>query len=135
MVTGLTKLSFLLYYRTLFPPSLNPRFLMASRILAAYVVSYTVASMIATIVQCSPISYAWDRNQAGTCINLTAFWFTNAGASILGDLCIVALPVPLVLSLQIPKKSMKMVGIFLVFSVGLLSVELFRPIVHTNKLT
>ena len=81
-----------------------------------YVILYASASIIATIVQCTPLERIWHHAVPGTCINLTAFWYTNAAANIIGDFVILALPMPVVRSLQLPQR--QRLGLMMVFALG-----------------
>ncbi|EEH04160.1 integral membrane protein [Histoplasma capsulatum G186AR] len=50
----------------------------------------SITMIVATVFQCTPTHRAWDRNVAGTCINLlTVSWYANAAFSILSDLAIL----------------------------------------------
>ena len=88
----------------------------------AYVILYAFASIVATIVQCTPIKRIWDHSVPGTCINLTAFWYANASANIIGDFLILALPMPVIRSLQLPRR--QRLGLVMVFALGGLWVML-----------
>jgi len=82
----------------------------------AYVILYAIASIIATIFQCSPILRVWDHTVPGTCINLTAFWYANATANIIGDFMILLLPMSVVRGLHLPRR--QRYGLMFVFALG-----------------
>lgn len=51
--------------------------------------------------------------QEGTCMNRNAITFANAGINIVTDLILLALPIPLLHKLQIPRKQkFILVGVF-----------------------
>ena len=79
-------------------------------------IGYAVASILATIFQCTPVVRTFDHDTPGTCINLTAFWYANAVANILGDFAILALPMPVVNSLHLPRR--QRLGLMMVFALG-----------------
>ena len=81
-----------------------------------YVILYAFASIIATIVQCTPLERIWNHAVPGTCINLTAFWYANASANMIGDFLILGLPMPVVRRLQLPKR--QRLGLMMVFALG-----------------
>ncbi|KAL9125991.1 MAG: hypothetical protein Q9217_004886 [Psora testacea] len=110
---NLTKASICLLYLQIFPGNTFRR---VTYLVMTFVLLYAIASIIATIVQCNPISYAWDRRRPGTCINLTAFWYANAAANILGDCIILILPIPSTMALAIPQRQKH--GLILVFTLG-----------------
>lgn len=88
-----------------------------------YVLLYAAGSIAATIFECTPIERVWDHAIDGTCVNLTAFWYTNAVANILGDFGILLLPMPVVKSLQLPSRQKW--GLTMVFGLGVLYVPPF----------
>ncbi|EEQ84351.2 uncharacterized protein BDCG_01156 [Blastomyces dermatitidis ER-3] len=81
------------------------------------VICYTIGSSTATVFQCTPIHRAWQRQVPGTCINLTISWYSNAAFSILSDLAILILPMPVIKSLLLPKK--EKIGLMSIFAVGI----------------
>ncbi|MCJ1429694.1 hypothetical protein MMC29_007609 [Sticta canariensis] len=110
---NLTKISILLLYLRIFP---NKSFRKAVYGLLVFVIGYAVASILATIFQCTPIARTFDHEIPGTCINLTGFWYANAGANIFGDFTILALPMPVVNSLHLPRR--QRLGLMMVFALG-----------------
>ncbi|MCJ1265316.1 hypothetical protein MMC22_005192 [Lobaria immixta] len=110
---NLTKTSILLLYLRIFP---HKSFRKAVYGLLVFVIGYAVASIVATVFQCTPIARTFDHDTPGTCINLTAFWYANAGANILGDFAILALPMPVVNSLHLPRR--QKLGLMVVFALG-----------------
>ncbi|MCJ1305691.1 hypothetical protein MMC08_008507 [Hypocenomyce scalaris] len=109
----LTKTSIMLLYLRIFP---QKGFRKAVFCVMAYVLLYAAASIIATIFQCNPIKRTFNHALPGSCINLTAFWYANAVASILGDFLILALPMPLIRSLHLPRR--QKYGLIIVFALG-----------------
>lgn len=77
---------------------------------------YAIASVVATIFQCNPISRAFNKLIPGTCINIAHFWYANAGFSVATDLLILLMPMPLVYQLQIPR--VQKIALVLVFALG-----------------
>jgi hypothetical protein len=69
----------------------------------AFGIAYSVAAAIGTALACSPTAYFWDRSiQGGHCFNLLAFWMTNAVVTIVTDIALCVLPIPLLLTLRLP---------------------------------
>jgi hypothetical protein len=82
-----------------------------------FITAYGVAIQFGSIFACTPVSYFWDRSIAnGHCINLLAFWFSNASLNIVTDLMICVLPVPVLKGLNLPRK--QKYGLIAVFIVG-----------------
>ncbi|KAI9816883.1 MAG: hypothetical protein M1827_001528 [Pycnora praestabilis] len=110
----LTKTSILLLYLRLL---ITPVFRRVAFVVMAFVIGYGTSSFFAGIFQCLPIAKAYDHSiTGGGCLNLTAFWFSNAGANIFGDLLIFTLPLPVIGRLNLPKR--QRIGLILVFALG-----------------
>ncbi|KAH1544943.1 hypothetical protein KXV92_003685 [Aspergillus fumigatus] len=113
---GLTKISILLLYIRLF---VHQWFLRTCWVWIAIIVSFTIGTVFSSIFQCTPVQWAFNKSlpDRGTCINMTAFWYANAAFNILTDLVLIALPIPVVLKLQLPPKSK--IALCGIFAVGL----------------
>ncbi|OQE72644.1 hypothetical protein PENNAL_c0094G10481 [Penicillium nalgiovense] len=105
------KVSILLLYRRIFSV---PKFQLASLLAGGLVLAWCLAVFITVLVQCRPISFNWNKNQSGTCINAKSFFFGNAISNLLIDVIILALPIPMVLQLQLRlSQKLTILGIFL----------------------
>ena len=80
------------------------------------IAAYGAAMQFGSIFICTPVAYFWDRTIAnGHCVNLLAFWFSNASFNIVTDLMICVLPVPVLSSLQLPRKQkFVLIAVFIV---------------------
>ena len=114
---GVTKTSILLLYLRIF---VQRWFRITTICIMSVVIAFTIASVMASIFQCSPIEFAFDKKipGGGKCINLTILWFFGAGFNILSDFVIIALPIPVIRSLKLPIRSKVALGG--VLSLGLL---------------
>ncbi|KAL8383468.1 hypothetical protein RB595_010594 [Gaeumannomyces hyphopodioides] len=73
--------------------------------MAAVVACQATANVLVCILQCAPVRAAYDITipAAGKrCIDINAFYLANAAVNILTDALTYALPIPLVLRLQVP---------------------------------
>ncbi|KAI0883578.1 uncharacterized protein GGS22DRAFT_195248 [Annulohypoxylon maeteangense] len=115
---NLTKASILLLYLRIFG---NTKWLrLACRFVLTCVIMYCIASVTATIFQCTPVTKAFDKSLEGTCIDNGHFWYSNAGFSITTDVIILTLPMPLVYALQIP--NVQKAALIMVFALGVFVV-------------
>ena len=94
------KCSFLCQYWRLFP---TVRTRKAVRIMGIIVLAYGLYSVTANVFVCTPIARFWSSSVAGHCINRKALWFINAALNIVTDVAILAIPIPAVHSLHIPR--------------------------------
>jgi hypothetical protein len=87
----------------------------------AIIIAYGLWTFIASILTCYPVAYFWDKSiKGGHCLNLLAYWFSNAGMNIATDLALYIMPIPVLNSLQLPRR--QKYGLMLVFAVGLFVV-------------
>ena len=75
-----------------------------------------IASVTASIFQCTPIRKAWDPDLNGSCIDVNALFFANAGLDIFQDAFIYVLPMRMPYQLQVPRR--QKIAVVLVFAVG-----------------
>ncbi|KXL44431.1 MAG: hypothetical protein FE78DRAFT_71750 [Acidomyces sp. 'richmondensis'] len=83
--------------------------------MAAIIIAQFVSTVVVVAVQCVPIAKYWDPSVPGTCINITAFFYSTNVFTIVTDGIILALPVSTLWKIQCP----------LVQRVGILSAFLF----------
>ncbi|KAL9602216.1 MAG: hypothetical protein Q9219_001940 [cf. Caloplaca sp. 3 TL-2023] len=109
------RLSILLFYRRLFPAeSTTARWRVFLYICAFLVFGFFFAGLGAVIFMCTPISYFWTRAGNGHCINVQALLYFTATLTIVADISILLLPIPIVWNLQMEKsKRIGVIGIFL----------------------
>ncbi|KAI4273120.1 MAG: hypothetical protein LQ337_004850 [Flavoplaca oasis] len=97
-----TKISVIFLYRRIFTNILSFRRLTSGFML--FILLFAFTSILATVFQCTPINRAIDHQIKGSCIDLMAFWHTNAIGNIATDLVILALPQRLIYQLQMPRR-------------------------------
>lgn len=83
-------------------------------VLLALVCTHGLAVSIASICSCIPVAYFWDKTiEGGHCMNLMVFWYCNSSFNIITDLIVIAIPISVLRSLQIPKRQKYcLVGVF-----------------------
>ncbi|KAI4180119.1 MAG: hypothetical protein L6R41_007439 [Letrouitia leprolyta] len=110
------KLSILMFYRRLFPQhTTTARWRACHLTLFIASVILGIISIFGAAFQCTPVAYLWDKTiPGGHCVNFSAFArFTNVG-NMLTDILILALPIPIVWSLQLDRsKKIGVCGLFL----------------------
>ncbi len=96
---NLTKASILLLYLRIF---LQRWFRICCYIFMSIILSYMLATVVASIWQCNPIRGAWDKSTHPSCISLTKNWYANAAFSIITDVAILLLPMQPIWSSNLP---------------------------------
>ncbi|RYP72333.1 hypothetical protein DL771_004307 [Monosporascus sp. 5C6A] len=114
LTTNLTKSSILLLYLRIFVQSW---FRITCYVLLGTILTYMVAAIALSIWQCSPVARAWDKSLPGTCIDITANWYTNAGFSIATDVVILMLPMFPIYQSQLPHS--RRLALMAVFALGI----------------
>lgn len=92
----------------------------------------TVSTLIASIFQCTPIHYRWERmnpmsNLKGTCLQFDLLQYSTQGINIVTDLVLWLLPLRLITQVKLPRRQKW--GLYIVFLLGFLV-----PIASVSKL-
>ena len=54
---------------------------------------------------CKPVAFFWDASlEKGTCFNMQPLWYTISGFQLATDFAVLALPIPVLVKLQLPRK-------------------------------
>lgn len=79
----------------------------------------TISFIAGSLMRCRPLEYNWNKSlPGGHCGDVRMFIYFNAASSVILDLMIWALPIPILLGLGFNKR--KKYALYFVFSVGLL---------------
>ncbi|PVH91852.1 hypothetical protein DM02DRAFT_663536 [Periconia macrospinosa] len=107
---GLTKLAILMQYRRVFQ---TPRFQIWNWVVIAIIIGFLIGTVGAAIFICTPVQKFWKTELEGHCINKSASWLANAVMSVITDLMIIILPMPVIRRLQLkPTQKYLLMGIF-----------------------
>ena len=121
LALGLCKLTVVCFLLRIFP---QPAFRRAAHALLAYVGLFTVVAEGCLIFQCVPVQSIWRgwRGDFGAyaCLDVNRMTLVLAAQQIVQDLLILALPVPLLLRLNVSAR--KKLSIFFMFGLGLFVV-------------
>jgi hypothetical protein len=113
-----TKLSILYFYLRVFPFAVFPALRIAIYSTMAITVAWGVSLTVPYIFQCTPISYMWEGPtmsllRPGSCINLSAYAWSNGALSIALDLWLMVLPFPELAKLRLEwRKKLQVIGMF-----------------------
>lgn len=110
------RVSVLFFYLRVFS---YPTFRKLVYAMMALTTACTIAFIFGTFLRCTPIAYNWDRSiPGGHCGDVRLFIYFNAASSIILDLMIWVLPIPILLGLGFNRR--KKYALYFVFSLGLL---------------
>ena len=65
-------------------------------------IGITAATFFSNLLQCLPIKKTWDSAIPGRCIDTKVMWMVSAGITILTDILVLAIPIHIVIRLQMP---------------------------------
>ncbi len=113
LVVMFNKTSVLFLYLRIFPAHLFRRLCHFGNV---FVGLSGAAFILATIFQCTPVSYFWDQTaEKHTCISQEPFWLAYTLINILTDVYVLALPIREVWALHLPNKDkIAILGVFFV---------------------
>ncbi|OCK79163.1 hypothetical protein K432DRAFT_76178 [Lepidopterella palustris CBS 459.81] len=118
---SLVKFSILAFYRVI---ATQKMFRFAVDTTIAIVAAFTIAMVFVNAFECPKPSDAWSAEillqGSGSCINLHPLYYGQAAFNILSDIVILALPVPVLWSLQMHRN--KRIALVAIFSVGFVAV-------------
>lgn len=120
LALGISKISILCFYLRVFPSQGFRRVIYGVMGLS---VAYTIAFFFATTLQCTPVSYAWNRwdgLHSGKCNDINLQGWIAAGINIVLDVIVMFLPLKHLagLNMNLKKKLMVMA----MFSVGIIVI-------------
>lgn len=109
------KTSLLLLYNRIFPIR---QVRLATYAVGFFVITWLLWAGIATIAQCVPVAYFWNRNiPGGHCINNNAFYISAGAVNVFTDFAIIAIPIPVIWRLQKITTAQK-IGFIVIFCLG-----------------
>ncbi|MCJ1380188.1 hypothetical protein MMC17_003291 [Xylographa soralifera] len=115
LVMGFIKISILMLYFRLFKVVGVVRWLIWGTIV--YIILYTVMGDLITIFACRPLNKLWDGLPYGWCMSTAAVGLALASLQITADVFVLAIPVPVILGLQLPVK--QKLGVMSIFGAGI----------------
>lgn len=87
----------------------------------AYTLGWAISTWIVNLTVCIPIAFYYDRTiKGGSCKNQAISGSVNGGLSLLGDISILILPVPMMWRLKMNTR--RKIGICGIFMLGCLYV-------------
>lgn len=111
----LVKISILLQYRRIFSGrTMQMATFYGALLLSAWAIAL---SFLLTLV-CIPVAKFWIPGLRGRCLDLLTIWYIMASVNLTTDLIIFVMPLPVIRSLQLPRRQKLM--LFAVFGLGLL---------------
>ncbi|KAG9697420.1 ribosomal protein L27, partial [Aureobasidium melanogenum] len=106
-----TKASILTQYLRIFPTRTMRRL---TWLLFAALVPSVLWGVFASIFICNPVRKVWRPMTPGKCLSTRTYWVSVTAVNIVLDFAVLALPMPVISRLKLPKKQkIGLVGVFL----------------------
>lgn len=109
------KIGILLQYRRVFAVRMIQIITFYGTIL---MICWTIIIAFINIFICVPVSKFWTPDLPGRCLDSLAIWYMMAGFNLVTDLVVFCMPLPVIKSLNLPRKQKMM--LFAIFSLGFL---------------
>ncbi|KAK2046180.1 integral membrane protein [Colletotrichum somersetense] len=93
------KTTFLLQYRRTFP---LPMFQRICSIFIGFIIAFCIGQVVSLGFVCIPLRSLWDATVPGRCFDRLAWWFVGSSISLVTDVAIVIMPLPLLRTIQLP---------------------------------
>ncbi|KAF5003104.1 hypothetical protein FDECE_10339 [Fusarium decemcellulare] len=107
------KISILLQYRRVFAVKMIQHATFYGVILMTV---WTITIFFLNLLVCVPVAKFWNPALPGRCLDYLTVWYVMAGYNLVTDIAIFCLPLPVIRSLQLPRKQKGM--LFGVFCLG-----------------
>ena len=86
---------------------------LACTLLIGFLVAYGTWTIVSAWANCVPLAKFYDPSVPGFCFDKEALWFSNSAIHILTDLIILVYPMPVLRSLQLPRRQkVALMGVF-----------------------
>lgn len=107
------KASILMQYFRVFP---THRMRLVCWIMITILALYGTWAVISAFLNCIPVAKFWDDSIDGFCLSKPGLWFSNASMHITTDIVILIIPIPALISIDIPKR--QKVALMVMFALG-----------------
>ncbi|KAI6778724.1 uncharacterized protein J7T54_000758 [Emericellopsis cladophorae] len=88
--------------------------------------AYHVCFLIVQINLCTPLAFQWDRSLSGTCVETVPFYLSMASLTIIFDIVVMLLPVPVLLKAQIQLRKKLVLLTLLGLGIFITVIQIFR---------
>lgn len=95
------KASILMQYFRVFPTT---RMRVVCWVMIGMLGIYGTWAVVSAFLNCIPVAKFWDDAIEGYCLSKPGLWFSNASMHIATDLTILIIPIPALLTVDLPKK-------------------------------
>lgn len=110
VATCVVKISIMLQYRRIFTGSILQKL---SLVMLVFECCYATTLSILLPLVCNPVAAFWDTSVDGYCLDQLSIWYVMASINLVTDFIVFSMPLPVIKSLQLPKKQkIMLMGVF-----------------------
>ncbi|KAL2138503.1 hypothetical protein VTI28DRAFT_6653 [Corynascus sepedonium] len=119
----MTKISILLQYSRIFNNTILRKIIVTG---LGFLTCWGITLSFLLPMVCMPVAAFWDPDVEGVCLDNATIWYVMAGVNVVTDFAIFTMPIPVISSLQLPKKQKAM--LLIVFTLGIFpcAVSIYR---------
>jgi hypothetical protein len=128
VVLTLIKVALVVFYIEIFD---SRRFKITAYIVMVYLIVTSLISFLITIFVCKPVSFYWNRDIEGTCMDPQIIAYACSGCAIIQDLVLLILPLVFIRDLTMQRH--RKIGAIVMFSIG--SLGCIATIIRLHTLT
>lgn len=128
LVLTLIKVALVVFYLEIFD---SRRFKITAYIVMVYIIITSLVSFLITVFVCKPVSFYWNRDIAGTCMDPQVIAYACSGCAIVQDLILLVLPLGFIRDLTMQRH--RKVAAVVMFSIG--SLGCVATIIRLHTLT
>ncbi|CAI7627029.1 unnamed protein product [Penicillium glandicola] len=107
------KASILMQYFRVFP---THRMRVICWVMITILGIYGTWAVISAFLNCIPVAKFWDDSIPGFCLSKPKLWFSNASMHISTDIAILIIPIPALMSVDLPRR--QKIALMIMFSLG-----------------
>ena len=123
-ILALIKISFIVTLIKLEPPSIWVKSLLWT--LFAVNIMFGIAGTLVALLNCRPIPKFWDRTIPGNCMNTAQYIYGTISVTIITDALVSVVPIFILFSLQMPRKTKALVVSFLSLGLVVTAIASYR---------
>ncbi|KAI5928374.1 hypothetical protein F4810DRAFT_1123 [Camillea tinctor] len=123
------KVGILLFYWRVFH---TRGFRIGAMAVGAFSVGIFLSNFFSFTFQCTPVENFWDHDVPGTCIDQNAFYLASAIINVVGDVAVLALPLPVVWRLQTSRSKKWSLSFLFLLGAFVCVASIFRIIAVTQ---
>jgi len=123
VAVSMTKISILLQYNRIFNNTILRKIIITG---LAFLTCWAITLCFLLPMVCMPVAAFWDPSVKGFCLDNGTIWYVMAGVNVFTDFAVFTMPIPVISSLQLPKKQKALLLIVFMLGIFPCAVSIYR---------